>query len=111
MEVQSYSVSAVVAVYNNFRIRMIHKAKDLSPDQKQLIESLVGRRLLEDEAISVRAFSPPTISDERRNEILEELKRYFAEVDANRKAVSPDQAEEIITEAIRSVRPGYRARQ
>ena len=34
---------------------MIHKARDLSPDQKTAIESLLGRDLAEDEAISIRA--------------------------------------------------------
>jgi hypothetical protein len=63
---------------------MIHRAKDLSPDQKLLIENLLGRRVLEDEAISVRAFEPPALSDQRRREIAENLKRYFAEVDAGR---------------------------
>jgi hypothetical protein len=87
---------------------MIHKAKDLSPDQKEIIERLVGRRVLDGEAISVRAFEPPTISDERRQEIAEELRKYFAEVDANRQPASADEADEIITEAIRSARPGYR---
>jgi len=33
---------------------MIHKAKDLSPDQKTAIESLLGRAIAEDEAISIR---------------------------------------------------------
>jgi hypothetical protein len=47
---------------------MIHKAKALSPDQKMLVETLLGRRVLEDEAISVRAFEPPALSDERRQE-------------------------------------------
>jgi hypothetical protein len=32
---------------------MIHKAKDLSPDQKVAIESLLGRAVAEDEAISI----------------------------------------------------------
>ena len=90
---------------------MIHKAKDLSPDQKQLVESLVGRRVLEDEAISVCAFEPPTLSDDRRQEIANELRKYFAEVDANRQPASPEEADEIITEAIRSTRPGYRPHQ
>jgi hypothetical protein len=90
---------------------MIHKAKDLSADQKALIENLLGRRVLEDEAISVRAFEPPDISDQRRREVADELKRYFAEVDANRKPATPDEADEIITEAIRSTRPGYRSHQ
>ena len=31
---------------------MIHKAKDLSPDQKQLVASLVGRRVLDIRGIS-----------------------------------------------------------
>jgi len=38
---------------------MIRHAKDLSPGQKRAIESLLGRRVLEDEAISVRAIEPP----------------------------------------------------
>jgi len=63
---------------------MIHRAKDLSPDQKLLIERLLGRRVLEDEAISVSAFEPPAIPEERRREIADELRKYFAEVDANR---------------------------
>ena len=36
---------------------MIHKAKDLSPDQKMAIESLLGRSIAEDEAISIRALA------------------------------------------------------
>lgn len=88
---------------------MIHKAKDLSSAQKQLIETLVGRHILEDEAISVRAFEPPAISDKRRQEVIDGLRKYFAEVDASRKPVSPNEAEEIITEAIRGTRPGYRS--
>jgi len=36
---------------------MIHKAKDLSPDQKMAIESLLGRSVAEDEAISIHAIA------------------------------------------------------
>jgi hypothetical protein len=36
---------------------MIHKAKDLSPNQKSTIEGLLGRRVAEDEDISVRALA------------------------------------------------------
>ena len=90
---------------------MIRNAKDLSPDQKAVIESLLGRHLLESEHISVRAFEPPALSDERRRELVEQLKNYFAEVDARRKAGSPEEAEDIINEAMRSVRPGYRPHQ
>jgi hypothetical protein len=37
---------------------MIHKAKDLSPDQKMAIESLLGRSVSEDDAISIRTLGP-----------------------------------------------------
>ncbi len=86
---------------------MIHKAKDLSPDQKVAIESLLGRQVMEEEAVSVRAFEPPALSDKRRQEIVNALKDYFVEVDAGRKPVSSEEAEETITEAIRSTRPHY----
>jgi hypothetical protein len=90
---------------------MICNAKDLSPGQKTVIEDLLGRSVRDDEAISVRAIDPPALSDEHRQELVEELRKYFAEVDARRKPGSPEEAEEILTEAIRSTRPGYRPHQ
>ncbi|MBV9296237.1 MAG: hypothetical protein JO145_11760 [Acidobacteriaceae bacterium] len=88
---------------------MIRNAKDLSPDQKAAIESLLERQLLETEDISVRAIPPTRISDERKHELVQQLKMYFAEVDARRKPGSSEEAEDIIDEAIRSVRRGYRS--
>jgi hypothetical protein len=87
---------------------MICNARDLSPDQKAAIESLLGRRVLEDEAISIRAIEPPALSDERKRELVEQLKGYFAEVDARRMPGSTEDAEDVINEAVRSVRPDYR---
>jgi len=87
---------------------MIRNAKDLSRDQKEVIESLLGRQVLENEAISIRAIEPPALSDRRRQEQTAELRKYFSEVDARRKPGSPEEAEEILTEAIRSARQGYR---
>ena len=90
---------------------MIRNAKDLSPDQKAVIESLLGRRVLEEEAISIRAIEPPGLIYQRRQEQTAELRKYFSEVDAHRKPGSAEDAEEILTEAIRSSRPGYRSHQ
>lgn len=87
---------------------MILEAKNLSPDQKIVIENILGRPILEDESVSVRAFEPPSLSDERRAEILHGLDAYFAEVDAQRQSVSPAEADEILNEALRSTRPNYR---
>ena len=86
---------------------MIRDVKDLSPDQKMAVESLLGRPVLEQETVSVQAFQPPAISDRRRQEIVGALQQYFGEVDAKRQPVSDREADEIINEAMRNSRPGY----
>jgi hypothetical protein len=40
---------------------MTHKAKDLSPDQKTAIESLLGRSIAENEECSIRATTSPSV--------------------------------------------------
>lgn len=87
---------------------MIRDAKDLTPDQKALIEGLLGRRILESESVSIRAFEPPSLSDQRRSEVLHGLEEYFAKIDAQRQPVSSEEADAILNEALRSVRPNYR---
>ena len=90
---------------------MIHKAKDLSPEQKLAIESLLGRRVLDDEAISVRAIDPPVLSDQQKHEQAEHLRKPFVEADARRHPGSAKEAGDILAAAIRSSRPGYRPHQ
>jgi hypothetical protein len=90
---------------------MIRDVKDLSPDQKLAVESLLGRSVSEQETVSIQAFQPPAISDRRRQEIADALRQYFAEVDAKRRPVSAEEADDIINEAMRSSRPGFRPRQ
>jgi len=92
---------------------MLHRAKDLSSDQRLAIEALLGRAISDEEAISIRAVVPPTIipshfSQAERAEALRQLDRYFAKVDAGRRPVSDEEEEAIFLEAIRSVRPNYR---
>jgi hypothetical protein len=87
---------------------MIRNAKDFSPEQKTVVESLLGRRVLDEEEISIRAILPVTISDQRRRELIDQLTAYFAEVDGRRRAGSAEEAEEVLNEAMRSTRPGFR---
>jgi hypothetical protein len=86
---------------------MIYSAKNLSADQKTVIEGLLGRRVLEGEEISVRAIQPPPLSDECRAGVLRDLETYFAQVDSQRQPASADEADAIIDEALRSTRPNY----
>jgi len=90
---------------------MICLASDLSPDQKAAIETLLGRRVQDGEAVSVRTFRPAALPHQRKMEIADELRKYFAEVDVARQNISEPEAEAIITEAIRSARPGYHPHQ
>ena len=74
---------------------MIHKVKDLSPDQKMAIESLLGRSVAEDEAISIRAIASASApgwlqesweSAKRLGVDRLSLQEIDAEIDAARKA-------------------------
>ena len=74
---------------------MIRKAKDLSPDQKVVIENLLGRVVAEDEAISIRAVPPVSAPewlqqswDSARRLELDQLsmEEIEAEIDSARKA-------------------------
>ncbi len=92
---------------------MLHHVKDLSPDQRRAVENLLGRRVSEDESVSIKslrpsAIIPPQLSAEERKVALENLRRYFAKVDAQRSPVNEKEEEEIINEALRSARPNYR---
>ena len=92
---------------------MLHRVKNLSPEQKLTVEDLLGHALSEDESVSIKSIRPSEIipsrlSEEQRKEALEKLRQYFARLDAKRAPVSDEEAEEIINEALRSTRPNYR---
>jgi lipoate-protein ligase A len=92
---------------------MLHQVKDLSPEQRQAVESLLGRPVAMDESVIVKsvrssATSPPQLSQQEREEALEKLRQYFAKVDAQRKPINEADEDEIINEALRSTRPNYR---
>jgi hypothetical protein len=80
----------------------------LSPAQRAAAELLLGRPLDDKESISVQAFEPTPVSEQKRREVSAELVKLFAEVDSNLKPTTVDETEEIFTEAMRSSRPGYR---
>jgi Asp-tRNA(Asn)/Glu-tRNA(Gln) amidotransferase A subunit family amidase len=92
-------------------IDMIHQARDLSPEQRAAAELLLGRQLDENESISVQAFEPAPLSEQRRREVSADLRKLFAEVDLHLSPTTPGEAEEVFTEAMRSSRPGYRHHQ
>jgi hypothetical protein len=85
--------------------KMILSAEALSPAQKSVLEEILGRQILEAEAISLRAFAPPLALPERQA-AAEKLRR-FLEGDRPRTGVSDEECEAALLEALRSERPGY----
>lgn len=90
---------------------MILRARDLSESQKTIIEALLGRRLSADESVSVRAFEASSCSDPQIQRGTEELRSFFLKSDARRTNVPDAKGDEVIDDAIRSVRAGYRSPQ
>ena len=85
---------------------MILSAEALSPAQKSVIEQILGRQILEAEAICLRAFAPPPVSIPERQAAAEKL-RAFLEGDRPSGGVSDEECETALMEALRSERPTF----
>ena len=86
---------------------MILRAEAVSPEQKSVIEQILGRQILEAEAISLRAFEPPPVAAAERQAAAGKLRKFLEEADRPRAGVSDEQVEAALLEAIRSERPHY----
>lgn len=81
------------------------KAVELSPAQRSVIEELVGRTLDETETVGVRVMPDAARIEQSRKALIDFLQMREG---ASGSAAADEISEEIITEAIRTVRPGYR---
>jgi hypothetical protein len=90
---------------------VVHQASELSPEQRAAAELLLGRRLSDRESLSIVAFEAPPVSEEQRRAVSSQLKELFAKVDRHLQRSTPEEAEEIFVEAMRSSRPGYEPQQ
>ena len=92
---------------------MVHRIKDLSPEDVRTVENLLGCSMAEDDFVSIRAIRPsaivsPRLPMEEREKAIRRLQGCFAKIDAQRKTISDAEEEAIIDEALRSTRPNYR---
>jgi hypothetical protein len=86
---------------------MILSADALSPAQKSVIEQILGRQILDAEAISLRAFAPPAVDLPERQAATEKLRGFLQERDRPRAGFSDEECEAALLEALRSARPHY----
>lgn len=89
---------------------MVYQVKDLSPEQRQAAEILLGRPVSEDEAVIVRSVGssilPARLSPEERILALRGLEERFAA--RPRPEISDEEETDAVNEAMRSSRPNYR---
>ena len=89
----------------------IQKAGDLSAEVKSAVESLLGRRLEADEEISIMAFrSHEAPRGAAREELVERLSGMMDTMAQRTREASNEELDEVLDDAMRSVRPGYRPR-
>jgi hypothetical protein len=91
---------------------LIHRASELRTETRAALEVELGRSLQDDEEVSIMTFVPhaaPTGADHL--EAGRNLQDHFNRIDQKLKGASPEETEEALDEAIRSVRPGYRERE
>jgi len=86
---------------------MILSAEALSPAQKSVIEQILGRQILEAEAISLRAFAPPPVALPERQAAAEKLRTFLEKRDHPRVHISDEECEAALLEAMQSERPNY----
>lgn len=91
---------------------LIHKASELRPRTRAALESELGRRLQDNEQVSIMVFVPHEAPEAKaRREAGRRLEEHLNRTDAKTKTVPEAEMEAVLDEALRSVRPGYRERE
>jgi len=87
---------------------MLHRVKDLSPEQRHAAKILLGRPVSEGEAVSIKSLDTSTIIPSRLSP--DERIQAFRSLNDRLGSSEIDSKEEdaIVDEAMRSVRPNYR---
>lgn len=86
---------------------MILNAEALSPEQKSVIEQILGRQIMQAEAISLRAFAPLAKVSAESKAAVEHLRAFLESSDRPRAGVSDEESDAALLEAIRSERPNF----
>ena len=83
----------------------IHNVRDLAQDARRALEALLGRRLAEEEQVSVTALAArPAPSGEERRTAAARLLESLKTMSESAKAIPGDELESLIDEAMDDVR-------
>lgn len=87
---------------------LVHKASDLKPQTRAAIEAEFGRALRDDEEISIATRLPSeTAAGNSQIAALRRLEAHYSGMDEKTNGIPEQEIEQILIEAIRSVRPSY----
>ena len=91
---------------------LIHRADELKPQTRAAVEAELGRRLADDEDVSIMAFAlHGAPAGDERDGARQRLETYLKRADSQRARSPENDAEEALGEALRTARPGYRERE
>ncbi len=87
----------------------LHSAKTLSAPVKSALEELLGRPLAESETISVKTYKTDSAAPEQRAEAITRIQGFYDRLGDGMSSLSEVEQEELMEEAMRTVRPGYKS--
>ncbi len=88
---------------------LVPRAENLRPQTRAALEAELGRALRDDEEVRIMARIPSTqMTEAERRDAWRRLDQSLRVVESRLEDIPVDEYEEILLEAIRSVRPGYR---
>lgn len=86
------------------------KVNELTPDVRAAVESLLGRPLEDDEAVTLSALKPhPAPTGDAKKKAAAQLREQLDLMSERVEAVPAEELEDALDEAMRHVRPGYRS--
>ena len=83
----------------------IHRASDLTGDERTIVERWLGRVLSNDETISVNAYRPPTVPEiARRQKLRRDIVAQAREIGSRAEDITDREIEHLLGEAFSDVR-------
>ncbi len=90
---------------------LVRQADDLKPETRAALRAEIGRPFQDNERVVILAFpAQDTLTDQEHRSVIRRLEERFTQADERTKDIPEAEWDEILLEAMRSVRSGYQER-
>ena len=90
---------------------LVRQADDLSPETRAALGAEIGRPFQGNERVVILAFPEPNaLTEQEHQSVIRRLEERFMRADERTKDIPEAEWDEVLLEAMRSVRPGYQER-